>query len=147
MWCHTSPQARQLGPRLNTIWHQKTASQAVNGSAAAWLVLPPRWPTRHRISDSSDQIVSKRSGRAASACHLQTGAEQQKTGPKSPPLFSKKWASTQANTRGLATVTRTKTTTSTSGCAASDATECYGIRSTARSARSHFAPSWRSNLN
>lgn len=146
MWRQRSPHPRQFALRWTTTWPARTANQVANG----WLETCPeageKWPAKLVYFGSSDRTASEQSGRAASACRHQMGAEQLKTGRKSPPRFSKKWASTNANMPGRLTATHIRTTTSTSGCAGSEVTECYGIRSTARSGRSRHAPSWRLNL-
>lgn len=147
MWCQRSLQVHQSERPLNTIWPLKVANQAANGSAGAcWLVLPARWPARHRISDGSDQIAKKQSGPAASVCRPLMAAGRLKTGLKSRPLFSKKWGSMRANTPGQRTVIHIKTTIFISDYVESEATACYGIRSTQQGARSKLAANWRSNL-
>ena len=146
MWCRRPPRAPQSERPLNTIWPLKVANQAANGSAGAWLVLPARWPTRHRISGGSDKIAKRQSGPAASLSLLPMAAGRLKTGQPSRPHFFKKWGSTRVNMLGRFTVTHIRTTTAIFGFAGSVVMECYGIRSTARSGRSRHAPSWRLNL-
>ena len=146
MWFQRSPQVLRFDRRWSTTWPARTASQAANGWLEAYPDQGAEWHAKQAFSGSSDQIARRQSGRAASLFHLLTAAGQLKTGPKSPPLFSKKWASTQANMPGLPTVTPTRTTTSTFGCAGSEVTACYGIRSTAPKKQSKFAANWRSNL-
>ena len=146
MWFQKSQRRRQFDRRWSTTWPARTASQAGNGSAAAWPVLPARWPPRHRFSGSSDQIARKRSGPAASVCRPLMAAGQLKTGRQSLNLFSKKWTLTRKNTLGLVTVIHTRMTMFTCGCAVSEVTECYGIRSTQQNGRSRRAANWRPNL-
>lgn len=146
MWRPRSPREAASDRASNTISPAKTASQAASGSVAVCRAQRAKWPVKHHFFASFGLIARKLFGHAASVCRRQTGAKAQKSGRQSSTRFSKKWTLTRPNMAGLAIATRTKTTTSICEFAELAATECYGIKSTARAGQSKLAVHWRLNL-
>ena len=147
MWCQKSPQEPALGPASNTIWRQKTANQAANGSVEAWLAARGKWLARRLFLGHSDPTAKKQSGLSACHCPRLTAAKHLRNGRKSPIHFLKKWVSTTPNTRGRPIGMILKMTIFTSGFAEFQQMARYGIRSIQPSARSKHVPNWRVNLN